>query len=117
MQAFLDTAPKDGVPRREHWVGGEPEKGPLEYLVGPLIELGIVVSDSSGLRAISWQDIAAWKSATNSQLTAWEGKALIGLSMAYMLEHNKSLSQAHVSPYSGEVDHHALAARRRNRRK
>lgn len=117
MQAFLDTAPKDGRARRSHWNGGEPEKGALSYLISPLNELGMVVATEQGLRPINWQDISAWKLATNSNLSAWECKALIDLSTAYIVEHRKAVKPDHMAPYMGKTDHYALAARRRNKNK
>lgn len=117
MQAFLDTAPKDGVSRRSHWTGGEPEKGGLSYLINSLVELGFVVATEQGLRPISWQDISAWKLATNSDLSARDCRALIDLSTAYIVEHHKAVNPSHIAPYMGKTDHAALAARRRNKNK
>lgn len=115
MQAFLDTAPKSGSARRSHWVGGEPEKGALEYLIKPLEELGYIVATEQGLRPINWQDINAWKQATVSNISPHDCKALIDLSTAYIVEHQKALKPEAMSPFMGKTDHAALAARRRNR--
>lgn len=117
MQAFLDTAPEKGSVRRNEWSGGEPPIGALFYLVAPFYELGPVISTGSGLRPIDWQDINAWQQATKTELKPWESKAMIDLSTAYIVQHHNAKSAECVSPFVGEIDHHALAAKRRGRRK
>ena len=117
MQAYLDTAPEKGSVRRNNWTGGEPEKGALAYLLMPFFELGPVLATEQGLRPISWQDIHAWKQTTKSELSSWESKAMIDLSSAYIVQHRKAVKSDCQSPFIGEIDHGALAARRRARRK
>lgn len=90
--------------------------GALAYLVAPFFELGPVVSTGQGLRPVDWQDINAWQQATRSSLKPWESKAMIDLSTAYIVQHHKSVKPDCMSPFIGEIDHHALAARRRGRR-
>lgn len=117
MQAFLDAKPKDGRPRRSGWSGGQPDKGALIHLIGYLNELGFVVASEAGLRPINWQDLSAWKQATQTTISTADCKALIDLSNIYLVEHSKAVNPSHMAPYMGKTDHHALAARRRKRSK
>lgn len=116
MQAYLDTAPEKGHARRINWSGGEPPIGALAHLVAPFFELGPVVSTGQGLRPIDWQDIHAWQQATNTKLQPREAKAMIDLSTTYIVQHYKSIKPDCMSPFIGEIDHYALAARRKARR-
>lgn len=115
MQAFLDTTPEKGKLRRSNWSGGEPPIGALRYLSLYLIELGYVVASPNGLRPLNWQDIAAWQSVTQTDIKPWECKELINLSTAYIVQHHQSIKTDCISPYTGNIDHAALAARRRAR--
>ena len=90
--------------------------GALAYLVAPFFELGPVVSTGDGLRPIDWTDINSWQQATRSYLTPRESKAMIDLSTSYIIQHRKSVKPDCMSPFIGEIDHHALAARRRGKR-
>lgn len=116
MQAYLDTAPEKGAPRRAEWTGGEPPIGALAYLIDPFFELGPVISTGQGLRPIDWQDINAWQQVTASSLRPWESKAMIDLSTAYIIQHQHATQSDCMSPFIGEIDHHALAAKRRRNR-
>ena len=117
MQAYLDTAPEKGSVRRNNWTGGEPEKGALAYLLMPFFELGPVLATDQGLSPINWQELNAWKQATQSELSGWESKAMIDLSSAYLIQHRQAIKSDCPAPFIGEIDHGALAARRKARRK
>lgn len=113
----MDTPPEGkGEPRCAFSNLDMPERGALSYLIDWLDELGFVVMDATGLRAVSWQDINYWSLMTGTDITPWEAKSLVSLSQGYLIEHREALNPARIAPYMGKVDHAELARRRRARR-
>lgn len=101
MDAYLDTKP-DEFPqcRRVNNEFPLPEVGALGYLLDIFHEVGQIVADGGGqLRALNWQDLAGYISATQQNLEPWESKAIIDLSMSYLLEHLRAKNPAATVPY------------------
>jgi len=120
MKAFLHTTPEGAAdPRCVTWVGGEPEPGDLSYLGDYLFDVGPLVVTGQGNRPIMWDDLAAWQAVTGERLNKMELRALIDLSCAYLSQHRLSLANDATAPWADhtQVNHAALAARRRKRGK
>ena len=53
-----------------------PDKGPLEYLINYLSEIGEAELNGENLTTIGWQTMRAWAEMTRTQLTSGEALAV-----------------------------------------
>jgi|TARA_R110000772_G_scaffold43692_4_gene100704 hypothetical protein len=105
MDAYLDTLPDESKStRRNSWMAGVPKVGALSYLQEIFVQTGQVVADAGGqLRALNWPDIAGYIAATGQKLEAWESRALIDLSMTYLVEHYRAKNPRAITPYAERI--------------
>ena len=72
------------------------------YLLEFLQELGIYSSTGFGLAPLTFCEIQAWKTTTETNINGWESRMLRFLSCAYVGQHNISDDITCIAPYSEE---------------
>lgn len=92
MQSLLDS---EGTP-------SFPELEDAEYLVTLLDEVGGVSQSGMGIAPVSWQELYAWLSVTNTEMSNWEITTLKAMSNAYCYALNESEDPAFPAPYTPE---------------
>ncbi len=75
-----------------------------ERLVVYLNELGYCQTGFNGAIALSWAEIAAWQTLTNTTLTHWEALSVRTLSEHYAAQRHQSTDKACPAPYRPDFD-------------
>jgi hypothetical protein len=76
-----------------------PEKGPLEYLINYLSEIGEADLIGDNLTTIKWGTMMAWSEMTGVKLTSSESLGLQRLSAAYVSQYYKSSDGSCPAPH------------------
>ena len=69
------------------------------YLVPLFLESGICSSNINGIVELPWQEIAAWLSCSQRELSVWEVDMIRDMSGAYVSEYNLSSDRTRLMPY------------------
>jgi hypothetical protein len=80
-----------------------PEKGPLEYLINYLSEIGEAELNGENLTSIGWQTMRAWAEMTGTQLTSGEALSVHQLSGVYVSQYYQSSDAACPAPHLGNL--------------
>lgn len=81
-----------------------PDLGEAKYLSTLLNEAGIVGSTGMGVTGLTWQEIAAWLSATELLLTTWEKLMIFKMSSAYASSYSSSSDADSPEPFAKDVE-------------
>jgi hypothetical protein len=107
---IVDSKGKRGKSRRQQIiaasnVSGEdpdfqlPEKGPLEYLIHYLSEIGEAELNGENLTTIGWVTMKAWSEMTGTQLTSGEALGIHQLSSVYVSQYYQSNDPSCPAPH------------------
>lgn len=80
-----------------------PDKGPLEYLINYLSEIGEAELNGENLTSIGWQTMRAWAEMTGTKLTSGEALAVHQLSGVYVSQYYQSSDAACPAPHLGNL--------------
>lgn len=77
-----------------------PDIGSGIYIINWLHEAGLLTATGMGVAPLSWQEIEAWASVTETQTELWERLMIKELSEVYVRELNVASAKDAPSPYT-----------------
>lgn len=76
-----------------------PELEHGEYLVSFLFEIGPLKNNGFGFSPLSYSDIKDWAIMTKTNISSWESRMLVFMSLCYVAQYNNSSDPVCPPPY------------------
>jgi len=91
-----------------------PDVAGFEYLTTCFDELGCAKIGANGVVGMDWQDVRAWQSVSNNELSPWALVLLVKMSRAYAGQSNISSDSKIAPPFTMQYTDDDLKINREN---